>query len=60
MYGLLASIVSVKVRSWHPSFRKRNMLYLLIVCKESGLDVNAVKTKYIFMSREEDVGNITT
>jgi hypothetical protein len=35
---------------------KETRLSLLIACKETGIDVNAEKIKYIFMSREEKVG----
>jgi hypothetical protein len=35
---------------------KRNTEDLVVVCKETGLDVNAEKTKYTVMSRDQNAG----
>ena len=35
---------------------KKNTEVLVIASKESGLEVNADKTKYVVMSRDQDAG----
>jgi len=35
---------------------KKNIKDLVVASKETELEVNAVKTKYIFMSRDQNVG----
>ena len=38
---------------------KKNTEALVVACKETGLEVNADKTKYMVMSRDENAEQVT-
>jgi hypothetical protein len=55
-YKLLAYVNDVNLLGDNTDTTKKNMEILIDASKEVGLEVNAAKTKYMLLSRHQNVG----
>jgi hypothetical protein len=56
MHQILVYADDVKLLGGSTLTKKKNAEALLVASKETGLQENAVKTKYMFMSHEQNAG----